>query len=584
MRISLSDILFPTLAGAFCLAAHFGIQELSPGGAFMDSDLQNYTQILAWQMDPSSFAADPAAPGFAFFPGVPNLLTLLAGWLAPGGDAVTGIFRAGALAVWIHLAGYYLLGRWLFRSRSLAVTLSVLMSVTVYWAFGTFWGATHADPVPRILYAGLCFPLWLWLGCEAVRKIWLRPCLLFLAGCSIGVHSVSAIACAAMLLAAFLLSPGKRSIPGNLLHTVLCALAFLAAALPLLKLLAGGHAEPASAQDLALLKEIWQAMGTRNWSTPWPTLGRTLLHYSAAEPILTAGIACFAAAWALRGRLPEQARTLLSMLPGFLLGLAGMLALCLAEMHLAPSLGYNAMSMDLLRGTRFLVPLAWISALMLAACFWSRLPAVIRAAVPAIVCSAIFLASQDKQCLAARHALASALHLQALEPARFAERSAMARRYRSALDALKSFSAPGELVYTDASDLAVRYCARRPLAPTYKDGWIIYYARDMHLAGLWLAEFKARREIAGNSITAFHASLDSAGERTSAAWSPDAAKEEAMARTTLHFAAVHKASWLLVRAGGAMLKRLPRESVVFSNGEWIVARNPAPRQEAVQQP
>ncbi len=584
MRIRLPDILFFLLAGAFCLAAYYGVQELSPSGVCMDSDLQNYTQILARQLDPSAFEADPVASDFAFFPGVPNLLTILAGWLAMDSGAVAGIFRAGALTIWLYLAGFFLLGHWLFKSRGLAVMLTVLMSVTVYWGFGTFWGATHADPVPRVLYAGLCFPLWIWIGCEAVRKAWLRPCLLFLIGCSIGVHSVSAIACAAMFLMAFLLSPGKRTCSRNLLHTLLCALAFLAAALPLLKLLAGGHAAPASSQEIALLKEVWQAMGTRNWTTPWNTLGRTLLHYATGEPILPAGIVCFATAWIFRSRLPEQARTLLSMLPGFILGLAGMLLLCLAEMHLAPRLGYNAMSLDLLRGTRFLVPLAWISILMLAACFWSRLPALLRIAIPAIVCIAAFLMSQDKQNIAARHELASALHIHALEPARFAERRALAQGYRSALEALKTHSRSSDLVYTELSDLAVRYYARRPLAATYKDGWLLYYARNTRLAKPWLAEFNARQIIAGKHIVAFHAGLDSASEHSSAGWTPDAATDDAMARTTIHFATVHGASWLLVRASDAMLRLLPEADIIFSSKDWIVAKAPMLQQDLTPLP
>ena len=584
MHIRLPDILFFLLAGAFCLSAFCGVQELSPGGICMDSDLQNYTQILAQQLDPSAFAADPVAPDFAFFPGVPNLLTILAGWLALGDGAVAGIFRAGALTIWIHLAGFYLLGHWLFKSRGLAVMLTVLMSITVYWGFGTFWGATHADPVPRVLYAGLCFPLWLWLGCKAMRKAWLRPCLLLLTGCSIGVHSVSAITCAAMFLMAFLLSPGTRTCPGNLLHTLLCALAFLATAMPLLKLLAGGHAMPTSSQNLALLKEVWQAMGTRNWTTPWPTLGRTLLHYTTGEPILSAGVACFAAAWIFRDRLPAQARTLLSMLPGFILGLAGMLALCLAEMHLAPRLGYSPMSQELFRGTRLLVPLVWLSAVMLASCFWNRLPALFRTAIPAIACIAVFLVSQDKQCLAARHELSSTLHIHALEPARFAERATMAQGYRNALEALKAHSQSSDLVYTDASDLAVRYYAHRPLAATYKDGWLLYYARDMRLAKPWLAEFTIRKTIAGKDITAFHAGLDSANEHTSAPWTPDEATDDAMARTTIHFAAVHRASWLLVRASNAMLRFLPEAGIVFSSKEWIVAKAPMLQQDLTPLP
>ncbi|MBR5050141.1 MAG: hypothetical protein IKX75_02250, partial [Desulfovibrio sp.] len=183
------------------------------------------------------------------------------------------------------------------------------------------------------------------------------------------------------------------------------------------------------------------------------------------------------------------------------------------------------------------------------------------------------------QCLAARHELASALHIHALEPARFAERAAMAQGYRNALEALKAHSRSSDLVYTDASDLAVRYYARRPLAATYKDGWLLYYARDIRLASSWLAEFTVRKAIAGKDITAFHAGLDSASEDSSATWAPDEATDDAMARTTIHFAAVHRASWLLVRASNAMLRLLPETSIVYTSKDWIVAKAPMLRQD-----
>ena len=57
-----------------------------------------------------------------------------------------------------------------------------------------------------------------------------------------------------------------------------------------------------------------------------------------------------------------------------------------------------------------------------------------------------------------------------------------------------------------------------------------------------------------------------------------------MARTTIHFAAVHRASWLLVRASDAMLRLLPEEGIVFSSREWIVAKAPMLQQDQTPLP
>ena len=94
---------------------------------------------------------------------MPNLLTALAG-LFPGGDnAATDMLRVGALGVFLHFLAYYILGRCLFRSPSLAALLSILMCIAVHWSFGTFWGSMRSDPVPRIFYADLpsfcCWPV-----------------------------------------------------------------------------------------------------------------------------------------------------------------------------------------------------------------------------------------------------------------------------------------------------------------------------------------------------------------------------------------------------------------------------------------
>jgi len=84
------------LAALFCWCALQGTLELNPQGIGMDSDLQNYAQIMEAAEYPAAFALDPVASYFPRDPGVPNLLTDLAG-LFPGGDnAAVDMLRVGS--------------------------------------------------------------------------------------------------------------------------------------------------------------------------------------------------------------------------------------------------------------------------------------------------------------------------------------------------------------------------------------------------------------------------------------------------------------------------------------------------------
>ena len=130
-RHRLADLLLVLLAALFCWCALQGTLDLNPQGIGMDSDLQNYAQIMEAGECPAAFARDPVASFFPQDPGVPNLLTALAGLLPDGDNAATDMLRVGALGVFLHFLAYYILGRCLFRSPSLAALLSILMSIAV---------------------------------------------------------------------------------------------------------------------------------------------------------------------------------------------------------------------------------------------------------------------------------------------------------------------------------------------------------------------------------------------------------------------------------------------------------------------
>ena len=84
-RTGIADILFACMSLLFSLAALKGTLQLSPLGAGIDTDLQNYAQILEAARYPAAFAADPIARLFVHDPGVPNLIKRAVKPLPSGG-------------------------------------------------------------------------------------------------------------------------------------------------------------------------------------------------------------------------------------------------------------------------------------------------------------------------------------------------------------------------------------------------------------------------------------------------------------------------------------------------------------------
>ncbi|MBO5491183.1 MAG: hypothetical protein J5960_07155 [Desulfovibrio sp.] len=482
-RTILADALFVLLAGMFCLAALNGTLAMNPRAVNIDSDLQWYAQILEARLHPEAFAADPVVPLFPHEPGVPNLLTDLAGWLSPTDHAPTNLLYVGSLGIFLHFLMYYALGRWLFGRPSLAAVFSLLMSITVYWAYGTFWGNLHSDPVPRIFFADL-WPLLLIGACLAVRRVALRPLVLLLTGCAVNVHTVSTLMFGPMLLMAFALLPQGRPWRRHAAHWLLCAGCFALPVAAYLWWLRGGVlAQP---HDEALFAQVRAFRFEEDFQNLWLSLREILAHYSLTQPVLPVGALCWWIAWKNRARLSGRLQSLLALMPGMALGMAGMCVLCALEIWLTSILGRNNYSQEILRGTRFLIPLSWLAATAALALVWPKLPALLRGGAAFGLAFCLFFVSQDKQVLAARHCLAEVSGFAALDTAEGRGMVRAGALQMEALSALRRHIRPGELVFSNNDLMAVRYAAHCPMSPVHKDGNIIYYAKEPEIARRWV--------------------------------------------------------------------------------------------------
>lgn len=186
-------------------------------------------------------------------------------------------------------------------------------------------------------------------------------------------------------------------------------------------------------------------------------------------------------------------------MPGMFLGIAGGCVLCALEMALARHLGRQNMSQEILRGTRFLVPLAWLLLVSALSLYWHRIPSLWRRGGVALLVILLLALGQGKQVVAARHAVAEATGWSWLDTDEARRIKTRSLKQAQALEALRERALPGELVFCDGDCMAVRYVARRPMLPVHKDGNIIYYAGDAALARLWL-DMRHRVAVAGGYV------------------------------------------------------------------------------------
>lgn len=483
-----TDLLVVLCCAFFSYAAVQGILLLCPMGCGINTDLQNYAQVLEVSHNPAPFAADPLVHYLPHDPGLPNLLTMLAG-LFPADTTAISLVLAGGLAIFAQLVCWYICGRILFGQADLAVLLTLLSSITWYWCFGTYWGATHEEAVPRIFFNAL-WPFSLLLACKGLEKNWPRYLCCFLTGLGVFIHSVSAFMCGGMFLTLFFLLPvggWRNNVLRHLASTLLCVVLL---ALPILAFLGMRVTlEPPLPGSYNLVRTIFAARFAHDWGNVWGSLTEQILLFSTTTPLIPLALTSMLFLFLKKRALPESCRPLAIVLPLLLVGIAAVCLVCSFEMALAPRLGRMSMGQEILRGTRFIIPVCLVAITCVLLLFWRRLPLWSCTTLVLATTIVLLCVSPDRMVLAARYYVCQTLHL----PAQGAAEQ-MRRDNTTELDALlaiKRLVPKSEPIYSPDNTLSVRYVIRHPLHPVHKDGIILYYARDYALAWQWLREQEA---------------------------------------------------------------------------------------------
>ena len=209
---------------------------------------------------------------------------------------------------------------------------------------------------------------------------------------------------------------------------------------------------------------------SKDWHDVWQSLcGHIALLY-LPRPAVPAAAVTAAILFKKRQQLVGPVRTLLRLMPGMVLGIAGGCVLCALEMWLARHLGRQNMSQEILRGTRFLVPLSWL----LLTCLF----------VPVLAGPCPPAAPWHRHPAGCRPAVAGAGQTGGGGPACPGghDRSGLAGYGRGPADqgafpgiagcpaGPRAQAGPEELVFTDGDCMAVRFAARMPMLPVHSDG------------------------------------------------------------------------------------------------------------------
>lgn len=483
--LSLADILFVLAAALYAWLAFRGVVLLSASGTLLDSDLQTYAQGMARAFFPENFAADAILAHKGEANSIQNLQRWLAEALLEEENFGLALLKAGCIAIFCFYCFWYALGRHLFGSPSLAALLAVCSGITIWVGWGTFWGVTHSDPIPRVFFAAI-FPLLFWLALSALGRPWLRPVAMLACGCAMWVHGVSALNCGAMFFSAFFfLRAQGTGRAAHLLNLALCLVAFL---VPVCVFLSPSLSQGASfsAGDLAFFREMQAFRWEKDFTDFWPRVRGAFTPPAPLFFLTIIGAACW---FAVRHAEKAQFAGLVRFIPALLPGLATVALLAWLEPLLASDFGRLSMGHELVRGLRFLIPLAWLLIIATCACCTGKWQ---RRVILTITFCALMLLNQDRQHLAVRTALEEFCGLPLSAQAQELIREAEAEK--ALVDAVAGMVPPQEAVFCPVDQMPLRYAGRRSVAHSFKDGYSFFYNKELEASRKWFAIETALQE------------------------------------------------------------------------------------------
>lgn len=470
----LMDLVVFLVFLAFATLFHLGRYYQAPEIFNLSSDAANIASFAAAWDHPELFEGDMILgnpKNFRFYATVHiPLVSLL--------QRVTGHYGS-AFAVMIgphillHLVGFYLLGRVLFKSRFWAFFLAWALSANVNIGLSEFWGL-FPDPLPRVSFsAGLGF---LWAAALYWRQrpsAW--PWIMAASGLLMYVHPVSAPTIAlAVWMGLWTYKPESWSPVKRWGYLIFCGVCFLAVAAPFLVNYLANH-EHGPVANLEQVRQIMRFRFARGYMVDeaW-AIQQFGWRFCLVTPLLPLGLL---GTILLLGMGNEEERSTLYLFLVWMLGIAiSSIGLFLFDHKIAQLTGRIPFEADLIRGIRFLVPLFLILFIWSLRVMGDRIEGRLGsrlALVGLMALSFIMIRKTD---------LYLALPQTAAKKILLGKKAAEVNPPSQAIMAIRRLTPPkARILAYDIDQLAIRYGALRPVVYCGKDGGALAYSNHAAL-------------------------------------------------------------------------------------------------------
>lgn len=465
-RITLTDLLITLLFALLSLAALAGRWQNGAMDLYLSSDAANIASFAAALDHPDGFAGDGALsdPGsFDFYLAVHIPLVR---WLeALAGDYGVAFVWLLAPHVFLHLLGFYVLGRVLFRSRPWALGLTLLLLASVSLNLGTFWGL-YADAIPRVTFQVL-LPFVLAGAVHWADRPARWPILTAAMGLLVYVHPVSAPVWGVALWAGFLFAqPSGWSIRQRIMSALVTGGAFLLVVAPWVI----HYTQTFAFGETADYDRVRAALEFRLMPGLLDPL-KALVDFAATVPeVIVIGLGGAVFTWFLDPETRGRQR-LLHVWMVALLVLAGVVPAI--EHAVARATGVLHLEIDLVRNLRYLVPLLLTFWVWTFAGWNRRERGFRRPSAVGLIIVAAWIGQHPPALISDTVRNVTAGRLTAENPVHAS--------FREAVTALREQTDPGEPVMATFAPVHIRYGARRPIVYTFKDGGILSYADHRRL-------------------------------------------------------------------------------------------------------
>jgi hypothetical protein len=433
---------------------------------YLSSDAANIASFSATLDQPEAFTGDGVLDDPRIFDFYLAAHIPLIRWMQTlVGDYGVAFVVLLAPHAFLHLLGFYVLGRVLFGSRPWALALALITFSPVSLNMGTFWGM-YADAIPRVSFQVLLpFVLAAAVHLRGRPAFW--PAIMGCMGLLTYVHPVSAPVWGLVLWFGFIvLAPSTWSRQRRFIQACLTGGAFAMVIGPSLVHYTRTFAIDNSAgYDLvrnALLFRLLPGM----LDPP-----KAFLDFILTIPeIITIGAAAIVFTWYLDPASRPKQRMLHAWMAALLV-----VSVLLPSIEHAVARANRSMHLeiDLIRNLRYIIPLL-LTFWMWTFSAWNRKD---RGFSRPSAVGLIILATWIGQHPPAQVETA----IRNFAAGRLTQENPMHAAFRRAVAALRASTLSGEQVLATFAPVHIRYGARRPVVYTYKDGGILAYADHKRL-------------------------------------------------------------------------------------------------------